>query len=411
MKRLALIAAALPILLGCGSGERPAEPLGSVYEDVSRPEVWKVLPASQAEKVGLVTGDLVLTYNSQPVRTNDEIRNAQAMALGSTEPIPIIVKRRNEEIEFNVQPGPLGVMPVAARYPSSLALAFTDIMTHFGVFTDYDWLAALTGESFTFTAREGDCASSWPGGKAGVYLHEVVRAAGLTLEPVCGPCTLQVAANAIRGELLRGRVVLVEGGWPDHRRDYWGVATGFDAEVGRVVGLTIDAAGELPLVGPVKNAWVVSVADDWAEPEELVRQVLDQALELTQVRADSGWKSGLDAYNLLITRLQSLPFCPVCGPMGSQDCLERLAWTMVANKESANRFLEWMRLAVPDQAAVIDDITGRNSAIIAKLEGLVRSGAKVGQLEDQQKIARQVGDIQMIESELISRYEELIGAL
>lgn len=411
MKRLALFAVALPILLGCGSGERPAEPLGSVYEDVSRPEVWKVLPGGQAERIGLETGDLVLTYDGQPVRTNDEIRNAQAMALGSTDPIPITVKRRNEEIEFNVRPGPLGVMPVAARYTSSLALAFADIMVHFGAFADYDWLAALTGESFTFTAREGDCPSSWPGGKSGKYLAEVVPAAGLGLDPVCGPCSLRLAANAIRGELLRGRVVLVQGGWPDHRRDYWGVATGFDPEVDRVVGLTMDAPGELPLVGPVQNAWVVSLDGDWADPEELVRQVLDQALELTQVRADSGWKSGLDAYNLLITSLQSVPFCPVCGQMGSQDCLERLVWTMVANKESANRFLEWMRLAVPDQAAVIDDITGRNSAIIAKLEGLVRSGAKVGQLEDQQKIARQVGDVQMIESELISRYEELIGAL
>jgi hypothetical protein len=410
MKRLIPFAILLPALLGCG-GEERREPLGSVYERASRPQVWKVLPFSQAETIGLQTGDLVMVYDGQPVRNNDEIRTAQALALGSKEPIPIVVLRRGEDVELTVRPGPLGVMPVAARYPSSLALALEDVMTHFGMFTDYDWLAALTGESFTFTAREDACRSWWPGGKARVYLDEVVRAAGLQLEPVCGPGECEEATDAIRGELLRGRVVLVEGGWPDHRRDFWGVVRRFDPETGRLFGLTMDASGELPLVGPVQNGWVVSRRDDWIEPEEMIRQVLVQALELAQVRSDDGWQSGLEAYNLLITSLASVPFCPVCGEGGSQDCLERLVWTMVANKESANRFLAWMRLAVPDQAALIDDITGSNTTIIGKLEGLIRSGVRVGRVEDQQKIARLFGDVQAIESELVGRYEELLGAL
>ncbi|MBN2538099.1 hypothetical protein JXB37_07485 [candidate division WOR-3 bacterium] len=410
MKRLIPFLVLLPVLLGCGRQES-ARPPGAVYQDISHPRVWKVVPFSQAESLGLVTGDLVIAYDGKPVSTNDEIRNAQAMALGSREPIPVVLLRRNQEVVVGARPGPLGVMPVSARHPSSLALALQDAMTQFGMFTDYDWLAALTGESFTFTARADVCRAWWPGGKARVYLDEVARAAGLKLERVRGTDDPAAATDAIRGELLRGRVVLVEGGWPDYRRDFWGIARRFDQESGRVYGLTMDASAEQPLVGPVQGAWVVSRAGDWVEPEKLVRQVLVQALELAQVRSGEGWLSGIEAWDQLIVSLESIPFCPVCGELGSQDCLDRLVWATVAHKESANRFLEWMRLALPDQAPVIDDLIAGNSAIIGKLEGLARSGTKLGRLADQQKIARLFGDVQLIEAEQVGRYEELIGAL
>ena len=410
MKTILVPLSVLALFAGCATVETESRP-GDVYRKASRPQVWKVLPFSPAEEVGMQPGDLVITYNRQPVRSNDEIREAQARALGSSEEIPVVVLRKNVEVELRVPPGPLGALPVAARYPSSLALALEDIMTRLGVFTDYDWLAALTGESFTFTAHEDACRAWWPGGKSHVYLDAVQDVAGLEFRQVHTGDATGEAVTAIRGELLKGRQVLVQGGWPDHRAEFWGLVTRYDQDEGLLFGYSLDAADELPLVGDVLVAYVVELDGEWAAPDVMVRTVLTQALELAQVRSDEGWKSGLDAWNLLIVSLETVPFCPVCGEEESQACLERLVWTMVAHKESANRFLEWMRLAVPDQAALIDDIVGDNNAVIGKLQGMMRSGVQVGTIEDQRKLARAFLEIEVIENDLIGGYENLLGAL
>jgi hypothetical protein len=330
--------------------------------------------------------------------------------MGSTEDISVVVQRGPGEVEFSVRPGPLGGMPVALKYPSTLSLALEDIMGHLGHFADYDWLAALTGESFSLSAHDAVCRAWWPGGLAGAYLEDVALMTGVKLEKVYGPEMSERPTEAIRDALAHDHPVLVFGGWPEHRISYWGVAA-HDDDDGRIRGYTADAAGELPLAGPVAEAYALSEDRPWEEPDELLALVLTQALELGQARTETGWKSGIQAYDLLITSLDSVPFCPVCGEEESQSCFDRLLWALVAHKESANRFLVQMREAIPDQAELIDEIVGDNRAIVGKLEGISRSGTRVGNTDDQRKIQRVLLEVQIIENDLIGLYENLLASL
>ncbi len=405
------LAVVLLLAAACRSTETGTV-LGDAYTSASRPEVWKLLPRGEAERVGLQPGDVLLSYNQAPVQSNDDVRVAQAQALGADSTVGITVLRDEAELDFRVKPGPLGAVPVSGRYPSSLALALDDILRHFGRFSDYDWLAALTGESFTFTANDSECAAWWPGGLAGDYLGDVCKASGLVVRQVFDADDSTDPLPVIRGELAQGQVVLVQGGWPEHRYSFWGIATGYNDSTNQVTGYTLDAASELPLTGTVYEAYVLSPsARGWDGTEELVRQVLQQVLEANQTRVPTGWKSGIDAYDQLIVSLEQVPFCPTCDTAESRACFDRLVWSMVAHRESAIRFLEQVREVLPEQADIIDDMISSQRAIVGKLEGLIRSGVRVGTVEDQRKVGMVIAAIELTESDLLGLYESLLAEL
>ncbi|MFO7675043.1 MAG: hypothetical protein R6X12_01810 [bacterium] len=403
-----LLAAALA-LSGCGREERFAP--GDTYRRISRPEVWRALPYGQAETLGFEPGDLLIVYNREPVRSNDAVVAAQARASGAPSRIPVTVLRDGREVEFEVEPGPVGVMPVAARHPSGLAVALEDILRALGMFADYDWLAALTGESFTLAAAAGECRAWWSGGAAGSYLDDIALMAGFELTRVYSLADGGNGRAAVRAALDAGRHVLVRGGWPGHRGGFWGVAVRHDPELDAVFGYTLDSAEEMPLAGGLAEAYVIEAGPGWDDADEVLALVLNQALELGYAREGDGWETGLAAYDLLITSLDTVPFCPVCGEGESPVCFGRLVWSMVAHKESAIRFLTAMREAAPDQAALIDEIVGDLQAQVGKLEGIARSGARIGRLEDQRRIARVIAEIQVIENDLLGLYEQLLVAL
>lgn len=391
-------------------GSRP----GEVYRRIARPEVWHVLPSGQAERLGLEPGDLILSYNSEPVAGNADIIAAQERAAGAVDSIPIIVLRAGRELEFRVAPGTMGVLPVASRYPSSLAIALEDIMGGLGLFADYDWLAALTGESFALAANEDGCRAWWPGEASGSYLEDVALMAGLELLPILPPDREEDMGTAIRNALDQGRAVLVRGGWPGYRADFWGRATRFDPELGEMgvlLGHTLDSAEELPLAGPVAEAYIVEPGIGWDDLGEVLALVLTQALELGLARTEYGPVTGLQAWDRLIIALDTVPFCPGCGLAESPVCFERLLWALIAHKESAIRMLGEMSTIAPDQAGLFDEITGDLQAQVGKLEGIARSGARIGELESQRRIARALAEVQLIENDLLGLYEELLGRL
>jgi len=418
--RFLALAAGFCALLACRQGEI-GTPLGDTYERIARPVIWRTLPRGQAESLGLKPGDVILSYNDVPVRSNDDLLELEAQLGQSGSAIPLTALRGDEELNLVVRPGELGYMPEADRYPSSLALALEDILSHFGVDVDYDWLAALSSESFTFTAEKTESPSRWPGGLSQTYLDDLARSVGLSLSDLYEPGETD-SAPAARGEqekltraihtaLNRGRTVLVRGGWPEPGRDDWGLVTRYDPDDSLLYGYSLGSAGELPLTGIILEAYETRhTRKPELQPGDMLTTVLVQALEMGQAYSDTGWESGIAAYDLWITALDTIPFCPQCST-GSQACFDRLVWTLRANKESANRFLTDMRMALPDQASLIDEITADNTAIIGKLDGIIQSGAKVGTRQDQQKLAMAVGEIEQIEADLLSVYEDLIGEL
>ncbi len=415
MRRQFLVLVALVLVAGVTCRQYDSgTPLGSVYERVARPVVWQLVPGSQAEQLGFQPGDLVVSYNDVIVKSNDDLWQLITESAATGTALPLVLLRGEEEITLSVQTGELGFVPDVGRYPSSLAIALEDVLDHVGAAANYDWLAALTGESFTFTARSGTCVSSWPGGLAGAYLRDIARTVGLSFGSLYSrgqSSDPEDAVDAIRSALSRGRIVLVQGGWPDEKAEYWGVAVRYDSDDSLVYGYTLGSADELPLTGAVSQAYELRrVGDAEDDPEELLSEVLVRALELGQAFADTGWQSGIAAYDLLIGALDSVPFCPVC-QNGSQADFDRLLWTLKANRESANRFFADMREALPELAGLLDEAIADNTAIIAKIDGIIRSGVRTGTTTDQQKLMVVFQEIELIETDLLAIYEDLLAEL
>ena len=412
--------------LVAGSACRRAEtgtPLGTTYMQIARPAIWRVLPHSQAETLGLAPGDVVVSYNDEPVKTTEDLVQLQFRAVASPGHVPMTVLRGDEEMNLQVEPGVLGILPDAERYTASLAVAIKDVLGHYGVTVDYDWLAALTGESFAFKAIRGSglCRSEWPGGRVGDYLDGLTEYYGLTFRLVFArddadsarPASdvQRDARTAVRDELSRGRLVLVLEAEPGYGGEHWAVASRYGQDDSLVYGYTLGSAGEVPLSGTFVEAYEVGHhASKEPEPADMLTTVLTQALELGQAYADSGWQSGIAAYDVWIGALDTVPFCPVCQDSGAA-CFDRLVWALASDKESANRFLHDMRDALPGQAEIVDDIISGNETIIGKLNGIIQSGIRTGTQERQQKLARVVNEIQLIEAGLLGRYEDLIGEL
>jgi hypothetical protein len=415
-----LALAALIAVVACRKQETGTA-LGTTYAQIARPAIWRVLPRTQAESLGLEPGDVVISYNGEPVRTTEELVQLQFRSVGSQEKLTMTVLRGDADMKLDVTPGVLGVLPDAERYTGGLAVALEDIMGHYGVTADYDWLAALTGESFAFTARREGCRSAWPSGLAGDYLDGLTRYYGLTFRPVFAaddadsarPASdvQKEAVVAIRDRLNRGKPVIVLGAWPGSSGRNWGIATRCGAGDSVVHGYTLGSAGEVALSGPIAEAYEVTYrATAEPDPAEMLTTALTQALELGQAYADTGWQSGIAAYDLWMKGLDTIPFCPVC-PDSGKVCFDRLIWALLANKESANRFLQDMREALPDQTDLIDEAVAKNSAIIGKLNGIIQSGVRIGTRESQQKLTRAVSDIQLTETDLLGLYENIIGEL
>jgi len=414
---LALVA--LVAVVACRK-EETGTALGTTYAQIARPAIWRVLPRTQAESLGLEPGDVIASYSDEPVKTTEELVQLQFKSVGSQEKIPMTVLRGDAEVKLEATPGVLGVLPEAERYTGGLAVALKDILGYYGVTADYDWLAALTGESFAFTARREGCRGVWPNGLSGNYLEGLTKYYGLTFRTVFAGATdsarpagevPQEAMGAIRAKLGRGRPVLVYGAWPGSNGFGWGIAARYSPDDSTVYGYSLGSAGEVRLSGPIGEAYeVANRVTAEPDPAEMLTTVLTQGLELGQAYADTGWQSGIAAYDLWIRALDTVPFCPVC-PDSGKECFDRLIWTLLANKESANRFLQDMREALPDQTALIDEAIAKNESAIGKLNGIIQSGVKIGSRESQQKLARMVNEIQLLETDLLGLYEDIIGEL
>lgn len=414
-----LVAALLLIVPGCRRPE-PGTEIGAVYARIARPAVWRVLARSQADSLGLLPGDLIVSYNGEPVQSVDDLVHRQTQAAEAGRRVPLTILREEAEVELTAGPGQLGILPDAARYTSSLAIALEDILSHHGSIADYAWLAAATGEAFAFTAEPGACAMGWPGAFADEYLESLKPLFGLSFDPVYGadPVTdtlldqPQPAAVArVRAELDRGRTVLLLADWPDGRINQWGIAVRYDDADSALYGYTIGSAAPVPITGFIDQAFNVRYAPvPEVDPGDLLGVALDHALELGQTYNDSGPQSGIAAYDVWIAALDSVPFCATCGS-ASQACFDGVVWSLIANKQTADEFLADVRDALPEQADFIDQIRSDNGVILARLDGIINSRTPVGTVENQRKLARAVGEIQIIETDLLQLYEELLSEL
>lgn len=409
-----IVAALLLVMVAVTGCRRPENgtPIGTTYERLGRPEVWRVPPRSEAARAGLLPGDVVISYADEPVASQEDLVRAWTKASGK---VPLVVLRDDQELTLNVKAGPLGFIPIAARHSGSLAQALDDITGYFGAEFEYDWLAALTGESFAISGRLGECQTWRPGSRDGNYLDDIGKLVGLAFRPVfinddatdtTGPAR---AVATVRDLLARGQVALVRGEW-DPGVPLWGVATRCQRDAG-IEGYGPGAVTIRPMAGRVLAVYEVRRrAVPQPDPSDLLGMALDHALELGLAVSDTGYRSGLDAYDALIQSLDTVPFCRE-RPEQSTAVFHELLWSLVGSREAANSFFSDIREALPEQAGLIDEIMGANRSVISKLEAIANSGIGLTTKDDRMRIGITLSEIQLIENDLLGFYEELIGEL
>ena len=94
---------------------------GEILEQHTR--VVSVVPGSQAESMGLKSGDIIKSYNGREIKAMAEL--AEATKEPGNIPRELVVRRGNARLKFQVQPGRLGIemhtifKPVPAQKQSS----------------------------------------------------------------------------------------------------------------------------------------------------------------------------------------------------------------------------------------------------------------------------------------------------
>ncbi|MCL6465719.1 MAG: PDZ domain-containing protein [candidate division WOR-3 bacterium] len=415
---LLIFAAGGILLIGCRSTPQ-GTPLGSTYTVMDKPEVWKVPAKTGAQLAGLKVGDVIISYDENPIADLSDLNQAIAGAKDKTGTVKLVVLRDGKEINLEVKASQLEFIPIARRYSASLAKALEDIMAHFGQTGYYDWLAGLTTESFSINVLEEDCASWGYNGTAEIYLEDLENLTGLSVKQLWRSAENKETADEKSSALLpllkdalnRGEAVLVWGGWSQNPY-LWGIAARFNAPDSTIYGYTIGTGQEQPLtLEKVQAVYEVKCRGKVSpDPADLLTAVLDKALEQGLASTDSGWHSGLEAYDIILKKLSQFPMCPEGADIATNH-FYRLVWSLISSKESANRLLEDMKEALPEKTALLDEAMARNRAIIGKLEGIAAAHLPLNSMENQQKLARSIVEIQAIENDLLGLYEEIIGEL
>lgn len=425
------IGATVLFLLACGPKPQ-GKPLGGSYAELSKTEVWKVPGRSEAQLAELKPGDVLITYNEEPVahladfyRLEEELIKA-----GAGGKVKLTVLRDGKELNFEVRRVRLGFVPKSKMYAASLAKALDDLHQHYGSPGIYDWLAAMTGEALALQLEENNCYSWGAYGITEDYLPTVAKFTGLSFkvrynrqemettaimaknsEDTTGTGRSDPGLAAIRDGFAHGRDMLVLGRWGDQPLDLWGIVSQVDPKDSTVFGYTLNYGEEQILRDRVLRVYDVNFRNRVKpEPTEMLTRVLEQALELGLQSTSTSWHSGLEAYDVLLKKLEQFPLCSQ-GIETSNDCFYLLGWRLLAHKESANRFFADMKEALPEVADLLEEVIGRNRAIVGKLEGLVALGLTLDSPANQQKAARVIAEIQEIENDILGIYEEIIGEL
>lgn len=402
---------------------KPEEkPIGSTYLELSKPEVWQVPPNSQAQIIGLTVGDILLSYNDEVIESYSDFLKIEKNFIAQGVKGKLAILRNGQELTLETEPVPLNFIPKSKYFSASLAKALEDILQHFAVPAYYEWLAAITGESFGLTLNADDCFSWGTGGRSLEFLPNIAKLTGLSFETLyqqspTNSFKKQTPINAVKSALTQSKggtsAIIIYAKW-NGKSLQWGIPTHLQA-IGdsspRVYGYTIGSDQEQPVSGEIVAAYRVKFrGGSGPEPASLLRTVLTQALEIGLSTRDSGWHSGLEAYDILVKHLEHFPICPK-GPDTANECFDKLIWSLIASKESANRFFADMKEALPEQAALFDEVIGRNRAVIARLEGITDSRLKLNSLTNQEKIATVLTFIAAIENDLLGFYEEIITEL
>lgn len=76
--------------------------------------ISKVVADSQAEKIRLEAGDVILEYDGKQVRSLEDLSSYKEAAV--SESVEMVILRREEKKTFTLQRGPIGIFTVQDYY-------------------------------------------------------------------------------------------------------------------------------------------------------------------------------------------------------------------------------------------------------------------------------------------------------
>jgi hypothetical protein len=71
--------------------------------------IQEVIPGGQGESVGLLAGDVVLSYNNRKITTNVGLREALTSVKSNTKSVIMVIEREGKRMKIKLAPGRIGI--------------------------------------------------------------------------------------------------------------------------------------------------------------------------------------------------------------------------------------------------------------------------------------------------------------
>jgi len=387
MGRRLFVAVLLGALVGgCGLLRSSAEK-ESLMPEGPYLVVTSVVESTEADRVGVKEGDIILSYDGKPVSTVAQLNQLKEQV--KTDEVELVVLRREKKSKFKLQAGQIGVYLNERRpevelaedavvlkgvgrlgWDTGMSNSFLGALAVTADFLkidkDYTYLMGVSGSAFRIHFHKGWCPSS-PDPTVGLDVGaEAMKALGLRYEThsLAGSGaafgeTEEAITEAIMKSIDAGRPViaidLIE--VPE-----WGIITGYQEDGSEFLCRTYFDKQEGYSLAE-KFPWVVIVITGEDSPradEDNYTNALSVALEAAKTESFGDYYSGTAALENWIKRLSMDNFAAM-DPDTFENCMLANAWIysrLADDRTYAAKFIDGLSGQFPKFSAVLTSLSG-----------------------------------------------------
>jgi hypothetical protein len=364
--------------------------------------VNSVEDGTEADRVGLKEGDIILSYDGKEVTSVAQLNELKMKV--KTDEVDLVVLRKDEKREFKIKAGQIGVY-LSERRPeielaedavvlkgvgklgwdtgmsSSFIAALAVTADYLGMEKDYTYLMGVSGGAFRIHFHKDWCPSS-PDATVGLDTGgEALKALGLGYEyhHLAGSVapfgeTEEVLTKAIMKSIDDGRPVLaidlIE--VPE-----WGVITGYQNGGSELLCRTYFDKQEGYSIAE-KFPWVIVILTEENKPpsdEENYRNALKVALEVATTESFGDYYSGTAALEKWIERMNMDNFMAM-KPDTFENCMLSNAWIysrLHDDRTYASRFLDDLAGQFPEHRVPLLSLSTIYMEQVEILEGAAKN--------------------------------------
>ena len=393
---------------GCSGTRVPESQISAAQpKSVERElRVEKVVEGSQAHRLGLKPGDIIVEYDGKRVETLAELSEAITAASGPE--IKLVIRRGGKLIDKTVQPGKLGVhLQVIARvhrmpdakviegieplsWESGELISFVAcvrrVLAYYGEQYDYKYLMGISGTAFRIQFFDGWCPSSPDPGCGFNCAAVLLRTLGRKSQTYFMKTAFQNVANGLDESQMRQKIVeSIDKGLPVIAIDIvnvpeWGIITGYQNNKQDFFCRSYFDYGMTDYNIVEKIPWMAMTIGDKGESlsgEAAVRQSLAVAYKVGTTEKFDGYFAGPAAIKAWIAALENeASFATVSAKTSNaEDPCSTNAWiyeTFESNRAVASDFLKTYAAAF----GKMQDATLQLAGIYDKQVELLKSGEK-----------------------------------